>query len=148
YWFGNPPQFENGGLVRKSAGSGTSTIGVSFNNSGTVEGQVGTITFSVANVFGGQFNVASGAALNFSSGGTITGTFNAAAGATVTFSGGNFGVIPKSSLTGAGTYILSGGELTLQEVIANLQLSGGTIHLSPSFQGGTITNLTVNGVTL
>jgi len=33
-------------------------------------------------------------------------------------------------------------------VTPNLQLTGGTVVLDPSFQGGTITNLTLNGSTL
>jgi len=147
FWYG-PASFQNAGLLRKSAGGGNSYIGVSFNNTGTVDVQTGTLTFQAFNNYTGQFNVASGAALTLSGGGNIIGTFNTATNGTVTFSAGNFGIIPTSSLAGPGTYRFTGGSLTLQEVIPNLQITGGTISLTTNFQGGSITNFTVNGSTL
>src|SRR5206468_3215052 len=44
---------------------------------------------------------------------------------------------------------MTGGTLTLTtDVIANLVLAGGNLVVSDTFQGGTITNLTLGGVTL
>ena len=117
HWYGNAPVFQNAGVLRKSAGTSASTFGaVALNNSATVEVLVGSINFGGNSTFDGQFNVAAGAGLQFSAGGTITGTINAVEGATVTFSGGNFGIIPGSSLTGAGAYRFTGGQLTLEGV--------------------------------
>jgi hypothetical protein len=40
--------FNNAGTVRKSAGTGTTTVSVTFNNTGTVEADTGTINLPVA----------------------------------------------------------------------------------------------------
>jgi hypothetical protein len=149
YSSGTQPVFHNAGLLRKSAGEGTSTFStVPLNNSGTVELLTGTLTISGFSTLGGQINVATGATLTLSAGATVTGTFNTALGGIVNFSGGSFGVIPTTSLTGPGSHRLTGGTLTLVERIPNLQLQGGTVTLVPGFQGGTITNLSINGATL
>src|SRR5205807_1282090 len=51
---GAPVQFNNRGLVRKSAGSGTTSLGVAFTNAGTVHVQTGTLSFdSLSNFAGG-----------------------------------------------------------------------------------------------
>src|SRR5206468_8608006 len=41
-----PGTFNNGGTLRKSAGTATSTISLPLNNTGTVEVQTGTLNFS------------------------------------------------------------------------------------------------------
>src|SRR6185295_8857068 len=63
--------FANAGVVRKSAGTGLSTVGVPFNNNGTVEVQTGTLEFSNGGTSSGAFNVSQGATLEFG-GGTHT----------------------------------------------------------------------------
>src|SRR6266849_5468991 len=118
--------FSNAGTLRKSAGTGTTTISTPFYNSGLVTVQQG--------------------ALNFSNGGTVEGTFNAAAGTTIGFSGGSFSYSTAPTLNGPGTIQFTGGSLTLlDDLIPNLQLVGGTLSLGTNFQGGTITNLTFGG---
>ena len=109
-WWSGYGQFHNAGLLRKSAGLGTSSINVLFDNSGAVEAQTGTI----------QFN----------GGGSLAGSFRADAGATINLAGYYTGSWPE--ISGAGT----------------IQFNGASVTLEPSFQGGTITNLTLYGTTL
>jgi hypothetical protein len=125
----NGAYFQNAGTLRKSADSGTTTIAIPILNSGTVTVLQGT--------------------LRFNGGGTLGGTFNAASGATVNFNSGPFNYTATPTLTGPGTFQMSGGSLMLvNDVIPNLQLAGGTLTLGPNFQGGAITNLTITGGTL
>jgi len=73
--------FTNAGIVRKSAGAGTTTIfdGVSFNNNGgIIDVRTGALTLASGGIStGGVFTAATGASLNFS-GGThvMTGTYS------------------------------------------------------------------------
>ena len=127
--YGNPTYFHNLGSVRKSAGTGTTTFSIAFNNAGTMTAQTGTI--------------------NFNAGGTIESNFTAASGAAVHFSGGAFGYSTVPILAGPGAIQLTGGTLTLlDDQIPGLQMTGGTISLSPGFQGGTITNLNLTGTSV
>src|SRR5207249_1933369 len=72
-----------------------------------------------------------------------------AAASTINFNGGDFTYSTTPVMTGPGGINFNGGSLTLlNDVIPNLALVGGTLYLAPNFQGGTITNLTVAGVTL
>jgi hypothetical protein len=121
--------FHNAGVVRKSAGLGTTSFDVSFDNSGVVEAQSGTVSLN--------------------GGSNLGGSFVADAGAAIVLGGGSYSVGPGVNFSGAGTFQASGANLTLvTDAVANLQLLGGTIVLDPSFQGGSITNLTLSGGTL
>ena len=125
----NGAYFQNAGTVRKSVAVGTTTITIPFFNSGAVIVQQGT--------------------LSFNNGGTLGGSFSAAAGTSINFNIGAFSYTTTPVLTGPGTIQLTGGTLTLlNDVIPNLQLTGGIVSLAPGFQGGTITNLTLLGGTL
>ncbi|HEX3716951.1 MAG TPA: DUF642 domain-containing protein [Verrucomicrobiae bacterium] len=120
--------FNNEGTLEKTAGTGTTYIGVLMTNSGTIETLDGT--------------------LNFNDGGIIAGTFNAAAATAINFTAGNF-TANAASVSGAGTVAQTGGTVTLlTNVIPNLLFNGGTLVLGPSFQGGVITNLTLSGTAL
>jgi hypothetical protein len=121
--------FYNLGTLRKSAKTGSTAFNVPIINSGSVTGLQGTLTF------GG--------------GGILAGTFTAASNATISFAGGNFTNSGPVSINGPGLIQLYGGTLwLLTDVISNLFLSGGTVNLGPTFQGGTITNFTLSGATL
>jgi hypothetical protein len=122
--------FRNAGMLRKSGLASTSYIEIPFYNSGSVTGLQGT--------------------LNFSGGGTLAGTFSAAAGAAIGFTGGNFTNSGPVAINGPGLIQMAGSAdlFLLSDAIPNLPLAGGTVFLGPSFQGGTITNLTINGATL
>jgi hypothetical protein len=126
---GTRAYFHNAGILKKTAGTGTSTISLVFNNDGVVLAQTGTI--------------------NFNTGGRIESAFSAAAGAKINFNGGTFSYNTPPTLSGPGLISFTGGTLTLlSDVVPNLQMTGGSLVLSPAFQGGVITNLTLNGSTL
>lgn len=119
----------NAGTLRKSAGTGTTTIGFAFNNSGLVQAQSGT--------------------LNFSGGGISSGQFACSNTASLSFGGGTHLLEPGASVSGAGTVDVSGGVVTVQGqlLVGALTNSGGTLVFS---SGGTpvVTNLTLNGGTV
>jgi hypothetical protein len=135
YGQGGTPVFRNLGLLRKTAGTGNARVGVSgswpisFQNSGTVEGQTG--------------------ALQFFGGGLLDGTFNTTvAGARIEFVGGTFTHSGSGTpvISGAGLTRLTGGTAQLHNAAPNFQFVGGTVVLLPDFQGGgAITNLTLDG---
>ncbi len=121
---GGTPYFHNAGTIIKMNSTGTTTISIPFNNGGNVVVQSG--------------------AINFNGGGVIESNFTAAAGAAIYFGGGAFSYNSVPAL--AGNVQFTSGTLTLlSDVIPNLQMTGGTISLSPGFQGGTITNLNFGG---
>ncbi len=85
--------------------------------------------------------------------GTLTGNFYAAAGATIQLGGGttNTPLVPGTPLVlgGSGQHQFISGYLYLPaNVPPNLSLQGGLLALGPSFQGGAITNLMLDGITL
>ena len=132
-YFGNlATVFGNGGTLRKTTGAGVGVVGVVLTNgaSGTVQVDTGT--------------------LRFDDGGRLDGTFVAGAGTVVAFNGGTFTYVPPNRFTGPGQYQLTGGTLQgLDDYLANLQLVGGTVYLSPSYQtNGSIVRLDLNGATL
>ena len=118
------PFFSNAGTVSKGANTGTSSFSLAFTNSGLVTVLEGT--------------------LNFNGGGQLQGTFDAVSGTAINFNGGSFGFLTAPTLNGPGLIELTGGSLALlNELVPNLVLAGGTVTgLGPTFQGGTITNLT------
>ncbi|HKW27808.1 MAG TPA: hypothetical protein VJT54_00605, partial [Verrucomicrobiae bacterium] len=122
--------FNNAGTFRKSGGPGTSTINVTFTNNATVTNLIGI--------------------LSFNSGGPLAGTYGTSASAITEFAGGNFTIGIPPLITGLGLCEFIGTTLTLtQNVPTNLALASGNVILGPAFQnGGAISNLTLNGVTL
>src|SRR5215469_13174883 len=121
--------FQNQGTLQKSASTGTTIIYIELLNSGSVTTVQGTLSF-----FGG---------------GTLAGTFTAGTGTTIDFANGGFTNSGPASINGPGPVQLTGGSLALlANAVPNLGLTGGTVNLGPAFQGGTITNLTINGATL
>jgi hypothetical protein len=121
--------FSNAGTVRKSAGSGTTTISPQFNNTGTVAVLSGTIAFNGGGILGGQYTTTRGTVIKLSGGSFLP-------AGTPVFSGGG-----QSQMT-AGTLTLT------SDLIPGLALNGGTLYLNPTFQGGGITNLTLTGIIL
>ena len=84
------------GTLRKSAGTGSATCGVTLNNSGLVDVQSGT--------------------LKLTGSGTDTGRFNIAPNAFLEFGGGTHTLGSSASFTGDGTCRLNGGTLDLRNV--------------------------------
>jgi len=131
YLWGGSPALVNAGTLRKTNGIGTTTISVSCTNTGSIQVNSGTLSFSGGGVTAGtgSFVVASGATLDFGLG---TQTFN-----------------PGSSVTGAGTFSVSGAMLNengTHGVATNL-LSGGVWNVN-SGSPVALEELTVSGGTL
>jgi hypothetical protein len=120
--------FVNQGTLTKSAGTGTSTLGVYFTNSGaTVDVEAGTLTLSFATYNGGIFVASQGATLD------LTGT--TAVTATGTLTG-----------TGAGTVLLAVGNLTVGSAGLTLNFAPGLFQwTSGTLTIPTGTTLTNNG---
>jgi hypothetical protein len=77
--------FSNGGGLFKSAGSGTSTIGIPFDNTGSVTVNTGTLSFTGGGTGTALFTIDPGALLDFNTytldvGGDVTGAARSASG--------------------------------------------------------------------
>lgn len=125
-----PAYFRNAGTIRKSAATGITYFYLPLFNSGSVTGLQGT--------------------LNFMAGGSVAGGFTAGTGAAINFAGGNFSNSAPTVVAGPGAVQLTaaGNLLLAADIVSNLALAGGTVLLGPGFQGGAITNLTIDGATL
>ena len=148
---------QNAGTLKKSAGSGTSTIAVAVTSTGTVAVQSGTLALGTNFTNqGGTLDAESGTLLVPSTNVAWTGggTFTAAAGATLQLApvGGN-GISLAGTYTGsgAGQVQFSGGTLltgtggaTFNFPAGLFQWTGGTITANP----GTLTNATTGFLTL
>jgi hypothetical protein len=122
--------FNNAGILRKSAGTGATPIYPQLiNATGTVDAETGSFVFD--------------------GGGVLNGGYHAAAGAAITIGSGSYTNNGGAQFTGAGSFQIMGGTLTLLDnLVPGLQLLGGTLLLGPAFQGGSITNLALAGMTL
>ena len=141
--------FDNAGTFRKSAGSGWGYMFMPFRNTGTVQGQSGTLQFAYTCQNTGLIKAQGGSQVWFSGGGTMAGTYEAAAGSAMSWSGGTFTPGEPLLLVGPGQLSLAGATLILPaDLIPGLTLASGTVVPGPAFQGGSITNLTLGSVTL
>ena len=141
YGGGAAPSFNNSGTLRKSGGTGTTTIGNSsaflFVNSGTINAQTGTIAISGSNTFnaGSSFTGAGSVVVNTAS--TFNGGFQSSnltlAAGTLT---GNAAVLAGSAAWAAGT--LTGTWTVGTGATLAAQTAGGKV-----FESGSFTN---NGV--
>ena len=106
---GSQTQLNNAGTLKKTGGTGTTTISTQLNNTGTVQVSTGT--------------------LYLSGGGINTATLQSNNGATLTF-GGNY-TLTGGLLTGEGSISLNSGTITVNDVVnsdvKNLTLSGSTL---------------------
>ena len=115
--------------MRKTGGTGTSTLTAPFINNGDVQVQSGTLAFT-----GG--------------GPAATGQFEVSANTTLQFASGGFTFNPPASLTGAGTLLVSGGTVNWSGIGSlagtNFITSSGTLNvMTPGSLA--VTNLIVNG---
>jgi uncharacterized repeat protein (TIGR01451 family) len=110
---GGSPQFNNSGTLTRNTATGAITFGLAFANSNTVNVQNGT--------------------LSFDRGGSATGgTFSASGGAALRFGvGSNFPLDASSSISGAGSVMVSGADVSHA---GSYNISGGT-----TASGGTLT---------
>ncbi len=129
---GPKPSIRNEGTVRKFNGPGLSTFNnLAFNNAGQIVIDQGRLNLQGID-------------------GQLTGSANIALGATLSFSNGNLTNSAPISITGLGKAVFDSGSLWLGGSVQpqGLQLTGGTLRLLPTFQGGTISNLVLQGITL
>jgi hypothetical protein len=153
---GSVPFLTNAGTVRKFAGGATVLEGVAFTNTGKLEIQGGTLSFTshagLAN--NGVVEVQAGSLTSSAAGMTSTGgTFLVLGGANLVYSGGTNTII-NSAFNGAGLTEVAGGTLLVSgsTIGGNFRLSSGAVGGSGSFtvnSGGTFAwaggNLTGTG---
>ena len=131
-------RFDNAGIFRKWDSTGTTTVGMSFNNSGSVEIQSGALVINGGFTNRGAVNLSPGTTIRLAAGGVSDGTLAAAATAVVEWTGGTFTLNPGTPLNGAGVYRLNGGNVMVAAdlTVENLAL----LSLSSTLGGpGTIT---------
>ena len=148
-WWCGSEFVNNAGLIRKLSTTGTTTWNPLMYNTGVVDVEQGALAFQdyATNSVTGVYQCESNAALYFNGGTIFSGTYNSEAGAAIVLGGGTFTTQPPYYLDGAGIYEMTAGTLTLDtNLISNLQLYGGTILTGTNFQGGSITNLTLSGL--
>lgn len=122
------PLFANGGTIRKTSGSGTSTIGIPCNNAALVEVESGT--------------------LNLNAGGTNSGQFTIAAGAVLSFGAGTHLLQSGSTLSGSGAVSVGTGIVNVQGTMnVNSLTNGGTLNFN-ELAAVYPTNVTMNSGTL
>jgi len=106
--------FNNAGTFRKSVATNTTTIQSNgFTNSGTVDVQSGT--------------------LSFTSGGTSTAIVNAASPGHVVFNSAAYTLSGAATLTGSGNFQISGGQLNVSGsaiALDHLTMSGGILNVT------------------
>ncbi len=121
--------FNNAGSFTKQANGNNTVLYNPFVNTGLVTAEEGSIYFE--------------------GGGPIQGAYTASAGANIYFYSGVFTDGTGALFTGPGNVEFLSGTLNLfNNGLPGLTVTGGTIMLKPTFQGGTITNFTFSGGTL
>jgi len=107
----------NAGTFRKSAGTGTSTVSlIDLNNTGgALDIQSGQLTLSGAFNHTGTSSVTAGT-VNAAGGGSSSGSLALSSGVLLNLTGGTDTLATGSSITGAGTYQVNGGTLTIGTV--------------------------------
>ncbi|HEX7255988.1 MAG TPA: Calx-beta domain-containing protein [Gaiellaceae bacterium] len=129
---GAGPRFENGGVFRKSGGTGVSFVQAAVNNTGSVTAGSGTL----------QLTHTSGPVAN------STGSYTAAPGATLDFAGGTHNLNAGSNIAGAGTVRMSGGTASAAGAYTHsgaLEVTGGALNLTP---GPSVASIAQSGGTL
>src|SRR4051794_1705904 len=132
--FGNNagiPLLINSGTVRKTGGTGVSTINIVFNNAGVVDVQTGTLSLNGGGTNSGQFT-------------------SSVSGAILQFGGGTHALQSSSSITGPGSVLVTLGTVNAQGPIAIGTLTNGNSGTLNFNTGATayLTNLTVSGGTV
>ncbi len=156
---GTEGAFNNVGTLRKSAGTGTSTIDIAFNNTGAVDVQTGTLSLTKGGASDNGFSGAAGTTLEFGGG---THTLNA--GATVSipnviFSSGtvslsdSYNATTNTTVSGGtanfnGTVTSVGSSVTVSNGTANFSSASSISTVTATLAGGTLTgssSVTVTG---
>jgi hypothetical protein len=126
--------FNNAGLFKKSGGTGTTEVQWTFNNTGTVQVQTGTLVLSGPGTHTGVFTVDPGATLQFGSSSyaganTFGGAASLAGAGLVNFTRGN--------VTFNGTYDVAGGTTFAGDGTVTFNAST-DLHNAVVFAGSTV----------
>ncbi|HTA56525.1 MAG TPA: Ig-like domain-containing protein, partial [Candidatus Baltobacteraceae bacterium] len=113
---GTAAAFNNGGTFEKTGGTGSSSISISFNNTGMVLGNSTTLSFT-----GGG-----------NCGSTCSGTYMAGAGAAINFAANIFA--QSGPITGAGTVNFNGA--TMDFGTGTVTISATTVNMTAGTLGG------------
>ena len=142
--YNSQPTFNNAGLFEKTGGTGTTSFsGITFNTTGSVEVNSGSVNMSTGGELGGTFQTGAsgsmlfmGSAWNLDPGITFAGTGSAIIGATVNLNGSyNLTNLQLSSDTLNGTAVISG----------TLNWTGGTLNSTTlSIASGAVMNIVSN----
>ena len=97
---GGSPVFNNFGTVATSGGTGTSTIGITLNNSGTINVQTGILSLSSGGTFNGTSTLTESANTILD---LINGQFTSAAGTTINSTGAGLFRLNNAGLSIEGT---------------------------------------------
>lgn len=153
---GGTPHFDNDGTVIKALGTLT-TIGIAFNNAGSIDVQSGTLKLSGGGTHTGSFSGTGG--LEFGGAHTLDSNSTIAVNAVV-FSSGTTNVGGKSYTVPGGTRVTAGtanftgsvtnpGAFTISNGTANISNSEGVLNLPTlTLSGGTLagsSTVTVSG---
>jgi hypothetical protein len=121
--FGDPTaQFNNAGALVQSITTGTATLGLPLNNTGSILVQSGTLALA--------------------GGGNDTGTFTVNAGATLSFGGPTTTLGPTSVVSGAGAVSFSAGTTNVfghLSAAAGATINGGTVNFMNNITLPTLT---------
>jgi hypothetical protein len=137
--------FANAGTFKKSGGLATTTVATTFNNTGTVDAESGTLDFTgpvtqyaggSTTLTGGKWIAGAAGTLQFGQAG-LSNILTNAADVTLSGAGSTFALIDHLTSNTGAFRLLAGRSFTTVGAFANsgtLQLGGGT------FGGGTLTN--------
>jgi len=110
--FDSPHEFDNSGVFQKAMDPGTNTVGINFNNYGTVDIESGTLVWYLTLTNWGTIVLAPGATNRFVVANAVSsGPFNASPTALVELRSGTLTLVPGAQLNGGGLYRLNGGVL-------------------------------------
>ena len=122
--------FVNEGTARKSGGTGVTAINSVFNNTGTLLAQTGTLQLNHGGDLGGNFQTATGAAINVNSGDFLGSGVWAG---TVNWSPGTADLTGTLLVATNGVLNVGGGDLTVAALVAGtLNWTGGTLATNGS----------------
>jgi hypothetical protein len=112
---GASDSFNNAGVFRKSGGTtnGATTVAWTFNNSGDVRIDAGTLRLTGGGAYGGTFEIASKAKLELKSGSHVLAGAAFKNDGQLLFTGGTFATNAPISITGTGTTVVAGTGVTL-----------------------------------
>src|SRR5664279_5292197 len=139
----------NAGVLRKTGGTGTTSLGTVLVNSGDVQVQSGTLSMASGGSASGTFEVSANTTLQFGSSYTLSGASSVTGAGNAIFSSGTINASGTYNLTGintfsgatvtfAGNYTLSGQAATLSAGAVNFN-AGGAVNLTGlTLSGGTL----------